>query len=267
MTRLKTEWISEIGKNAESRNRELKESTGLDFMELAACAAGVDRIKLVKASKTFKVAVVPVTAGEGIIRIFAESVAAAVEAAGFAASVTRNSDISGIREACSSNADIIYMADDNAFIALNIRTGMMADNNMATAAGYAEILNAAAGGLSGKRTAVLGYGIIGKLMSKRLADMNAEVFVYDKDITKKYDAEADGFIWISSENELKNFAYIADATDEGGWLAPEALDENAVIAAPGVPLSLNEDSKSALAGRYVHDMLEIGTVCMLGFVI
>ncbi len=39
------------------------------------------------------------------------------------------------------------------------------------------------------------------------------------------------------------------------------------IAAPGLPLSLDDEAREALKGQYVHDLLEIGTAGMLGLVI
>lgn len=303
MTRLKTEWISEIEKNTALWDCELRKKTGLGFSELAAEALLVGttertellscnqtsvyskaktnifenrkhadkvsdiRKKLYTAAGSSSVAVIPVTSGDGVIASFAQSVASIVKTMGFEAFVTENCDVGGIREAYEKNADVIYMADDDAYIAVNTKNGRMGDNNIATACGYAKILDVMAGGLLGRRTAVLGYGIIGRIMAEKLETFGAEIFVYDKNSERQKAAEADGFGILDSVSELRDFLYIADATNEGGWITPGLLHEKAVITAPGVPLSLSEDARRVFAGRYVHDMLEIGTACMMGFVV
>lgn len=267
MTRLKTEWINDIEQNVAIWNDTLKNHLGIDFSEFACRASGTEILKLKTAARSYKVAVVPVTSGEGIISTFAESVASVVRATGFDVFVTNSYDVSGIREAYSKNADVIYMADDDTFVAVNTKNGRIGDNNIATACGYAEVLNVLAGSIAGKAAAVLGYGIVGWLMAEQLRRLGAKVSVYDKNESKKESVVFDGFGWIRTAEELKDFLYIADATNEGGWLTPELLHEKAVIAAPGVPLSLSEEAKREFNGRYVHDMLEIGTACMMGFVV
>jgi pyrrolysine biosynthesis protein PylD len=67
-----------------------------------------------------------------------------------------------------------------------------------------------------------------------------------------------------SKEEIKNYLYILDATNEGDWLTPDLLHENVIIAAPGVPLSLTKAALEKHGGRLVHDLLHIGTLSMVG---
>lgn len=269
MTRLITEWISEMEDTAADWSDRLREQTGLDYMGLASAVSGNSIEKLMKASENMKVAAVPITSGLGVIGSFAESIAAIVRAMGFDAFVTEATDVNGLYEAKVKDADIVFMADDDRYIALNMHTGAIGDNNIGTAAGYVELLRNMAGGLEDKPVAVLGYGIIGQLMAGNLAKAGARVAVYDKDENKKSRVDADGYLWIYHD-ELKEYHYMADGTCEGEWLELSDLAEkekgepDVMMAAPGIPLSLTDEAKAAMDGRYVHDMLEIGTVVMLG---
>lgn len=270
MTRLITEWISDMEDTACNWNEQLKEMTGLGYIELAAQVSGHSVEEILEAADTMKVAAVPITSGLGVIGNFAESVAAITRAMGFDSFVTETADVNGLYEARVKDADIVFMADDDRYIALNLNKGKIGDNNIATAAGYAEILVNMAGGLEGSPVAVLGYGIIGQLLADNLAKAGAAVGVYDKDESKREAVENAGLKWLIGE-DLRDYHYIADATNEGGWLtlgdltAADDDSNDVLIAAPGIPLSLNEEAAGALRGRYVHDMLEIGTAAMIGF--
>ncbi len=270
MTRLISEWIVEMEEKAADWNDELKDRTGLDYIGLAATVSGRMPIELEQAASHCKVAAIPITSGLGTIGSFAESVAAIVRAMGFDAFVTEKTDVDGIYEAYAKGADILFMADDDRYIAMNRKNGAVGDNNIATAAGYAEALLALAGSsdcADDVQIAVLGYGIIGRLLATYLAGKGASISIYDKDIAKKDVVEAAGYGWIGDKEKLKSFRYIADATSEGGWLSSDLLHEEAVLAAPGIPFSLTEEAQEKYKGRYIHDMLEIGTACMAGLAI
>ena len=267
MTRLVSEWIMEMEESAADWNDVLKAHISMDFIDLAAKVSGRSRLELEQSSGREKVAVVPITSGLGTIGSFAQSVAAIVRAMGFQSFVTEKTDVDGLYEAYVKDAGFVFMADDDRYIALNRKKGVIGDNNIATASGYSEALLALAGfpdGARGKRIAVLGYGIIGRLMAAYLAGKGAVIYVYDKDLRVKTDAEDAGYRWIDDAEDLRNFKFIADATSEGDWLGVELLHEEAVIAAPGIPLSLTEEAQTKYAGRYIHDLLEIGTAGMLG---
>ncbi len=267
MTRLKSDWIKELGKTASEWNLRLKEMTGAGYIELAAYISGNSEEKILQAAEEYKVAVIPVTSGDGIINTFSEAVAAIASSMGFDAFVTKKTDVDGIYEAYMNDADIMFMADDARYIAMSTRNGIACDNNIATAYGFSEILCRMAGEIKGKNVAVLGYGIIGELMAEYLAGKGAYVYIYEKKQELRQKIEDSGYSWIEDEKKLKAFDYIADATCTGSWLSKNMLSENAVIAAPGIPFSLDSESAAEMEGRYVHDLLEIGTAVMLGMAV
>lgn len=267
MTRLITEWIYQMEETAQSWNDQLERNTGLGFAKIAETVGTHPLGSVSAAVQTHLVAVVPITSGLGTISSFSESVAAIVRTMGFDVFVTNATDINGIYEAHCAGADIVYMADDERYIALNLAKKKMGDNNIATAKAYVEVLDKMAGDLACREVAVLGYGIIGKLMAGFLKAKGATVDVYDRDQSKKTKVLADGFGWISDRAELKKYKYIADGTSEGNWLEADLLSPEVKIAAPGVPLSLTEDAQQVLQGRFIHDFLEIGTAAMMGLVL
>ncbi len=267
MTRLITEWIAPMKYTASDWDKYLRRQTGMGYLELAARASGNSLKQMKEAAQEYQIAVIPITSGLGTIDSFSESVAAITREMGFQTFVTEDRDVNGIYEACRRGADILYMADDDRYLTLNIRNGKTGDNNVATAQGFSELLDQMGGGLEGKEIAVLGYGIIGQRMAQALGKKGARVSVYDKNEKKRQQAEADGYIWISHAADLKQYPYLADATSEGSWLSSDMLHDQVYLAAPGIPLSLDEKAKESLQGRYVHDLLEIGTAVMLGLVV
>lgn len=270
MSRLTTQGIRDLERAAPNWDKTLRERTGLGFIELAASVSGRDIGEIRAAAKTMKIAAVPVTSGLGVIGRFSESVAAILRTMGFETFVTDRSDIGGLYEASCRGADIVFLADDERYIALNLRSGRIADNNIATVAGYMQVLRAMSGGLEGKSAVVLGYGVIGRLFAERLKQAGASVAVYERSIALREMVENDGFSWIYDHNTedpkrvLSRYACIADATNEGDWLRAEDFHEQALFAAPGVPFSFDEASEEKLGNRCIHDLLEIGTVSMLG---
>jgi len=167
MTRLKEDWIEDIEKNISDCQNYLKEKTGRNFRTIIE--------GYIWPCQTLKVAVIPVTQGEGIIGHFSESVASIIRAMDFEVFITEGTDVSGIYEANCKNADVIFMADDSRFIAWNLKTGKIADNNMATALGYVNILEGALGSLEKKEVLLLGYGVVGEEIEKVLKVKKADV--------------------------------------------------------------------------------------------
>ena len=259
MTRLITEWILDMEEGCQRRDLELKEKTGLSLLELAAAAAGKEPEALARlAGDGLLVAAVPVTAGLGVIGQFAQSVAAIIRTMGFNCMVTEATDVDGIYEAYSKNADVIFVADDQRFLALNTREHKIGENNRATAAGYATALIAMMKkqGVVPQDTPVLvlGYGPVGKLAEEELLAKGVKVTVFDKDPSQGKTYEP---------NRIKEFQYIFEATPAFGWLTREMLHSDAIISAPGIPLGLTLEAQNFFQKQLVHDMLDIGTATML----
>lgn len=264
MTRLITEWIADIENNVREQERDLKSKTGHDYTSIAAKAGGWSYGDIERASQEIKVAVVPVTTGLGIIGSFAQSVAAVTKAMGFRSFVTKNADVDGLSEAYHIDADIVYMADDDRFISVNLNKKKMADNNIATAAGYTAALEGAAGSLVGKEILLIGYGVLGKEFLKCLKKKGVSVAVFDIDKERLAQASREEVSVIDSFARIASYRYLIDATSQGEWLHQGLLHPEAWIAAPGIPLSLNNDAYQLYSGRLIHDPLQIGVAAMLG---
>ncbi len=265
MTRLIEDWISSMEEEMSRYDADLKSRIGMSLGELAAKANGLDFEEMRRRLERCSVAVVPVTSGLGVIGTFAESVAAILRAAGAKAFVTAGTDVNGMHEAVERNADILFMADDDRYIALNFKNGKCSDNNQATALGYVTALEAMAGSLCDKNVLVLGCGIVGGKASEILKRKGAIVSVYDKVHEKASGVQAD--VILADSKDMLNFSYIFDATNEGNWLKPGILAYDAYIAAPGVPLSLCDCACRVHDKRLVHDPLQIGTAVMLAEVL
>lgn len=240
------------------RDLELKEKTGLSLLELAAKAACRDAAELRRLSGDVLVTAVPVTAGLGMIGQFAQSVAAIVRTAGFNCMVTEKSDVNGIYEAYTAKADLIFIADDDRFLAINTTVQKIGENNQATAAGYVAALEAM---MSQKGVAikdapvlVLGYGPVGRYAEEILLSKGAHVTVFDKD---PFQGKP------NRPQDIIHFPYIIEATPQPAWIHKEMLSPDALIAAPGIPLGLDAETAELFRKQLVHDMLDIGTATML----
>jgi len=267
MTRLITEWIDEIKNTAKAKEAVLKEKTGLDFIALAAKSSGWSVADIERAAQYLKVGVVPITTGRGIIGSFSESVAAITASMGFQSFVTDCFDVNGIYEAHRKEADILFMADDDRYISMNLTKKKMADNNAATAAGYLTALEEAGGSLVGKEVLLLGFGVLGQEFLKRLMKRGISVTGYDTDANRLKAMGWSGASILEDIEEMKRFKIIVDATNQGDWIHPGMLHPDAWIASPGIPVSLDQEIYPVYEKRIIHDYLEIGTAAMLGMVL
>lgn len=106
----------------------------------------------------------------------------------------------------------------------------------------------------------IGYGIVGREAAEILFQKGIDFVLYDKDWQKlsgvSYKVAAD-------RKEIRNYPYILDFTNKGGWLDREDLAENVLYTSPGVPYSMDEEAAAAFEPRSIHDNLEIGTAVML----
>ena len=261
MTRLITEWINEPEGDIGRIDEKLKKAIGMDISALAFLAAGIPRPPKDKLKRR-KVAVVRFTTGEGVIGCFAETVEAVVRHMGASVFIPRASDAAGIYEAVSLGAEILFMADDDRFIALNVKTGKIAENDLATAKGYVKALSLMAGGLSGREAMLLGYGKVGQAALELLLGEGASVSVYEKDAAKTASLRREG-VKILSELPRPLSGPVLDVTNEGGWLGAGDIAENARFSAPGIPMSLDDEAYIAYYDNVIHDPLQTGVAVML----
>lgn len=262
MTRLREEWIKNIQSGISAYEHELKRKTGMTLLELSAMSNDMDTSQIIKHTSDYNVAVIPVTTGEGIIGTFSQSVASIIRQLGFNAFVTERTDVDGIYEAYLKNASCLFLADDKRFLGINIGRNIISDNNAATAKGYITVLEHVCGGLAGKEVLLLGYGTVGKIMLELLINKDAIPIIYDKN--EKLLAGLNEEMILKGSEYIKNYKLILDATNEGGWIQSDMIDENSFIAAPGIPLSLKEDDYEKHRDRVVNDWLQIGTAVMMG---
>ena len=270
MTRLKTEWIDYMLDGMNDYNSSLKTKTGFDLAGLVMDTYGISEERFKKYAEKLLIAAVPVTQGEGIIGSFSESVAAIVRSMGFRTFVPDETDVDGIYNAVLMDADVIYMADDERYLAFSRDNGSFGENDYATALGYVMVLRQmmkrAGLDIAKEKVLVIGNGRVGEEAVQILLNHEVDFDMYDKDekAVEAFRSLETGKYVLSSPEEIKNYRFILDYTNEGEWLKDEYLAEGVFYASPGVPLSLDEKAAGRLQNTAVYDNLEIGTAMMLG---
>lgn len=271
MTCLTTNDVAAIPHIWEEYDRRMALMLNTDLITLAARAAGrsVELVRDGLAGR--KLAVVPVSAGGGVIPGFVESVASIGWRMGMNAAVMNYSDGDGFQQASELGADFIISADDHRFIARECAHGRLADNNPATSSIFVSALELLCGGsLADKEVIVLGMGVIGRGAAVRIVEMGSYPLIYDPD--RKRAAAAMGEL---NEGEmingpealrkaLRRTNIIFDATPVPEALPYDLWPANPIVSAPGVPLSWPmEWMYPGAAGRLWHDVLQCGTAAML----
>ena len=273
MTRLRTEWIDYMLSGMEAYNMRYMERTGTDLSGLVMESYGIDVPKMERFRKELKLAAVPVTQGEGIIGSFSDSICAILRSMGFSAFVPEETDVDGIYSSLRAGADILFMADDIRYLAFSagnagqVRYG---ENNYATALGFINTMKAmmrkAEKEITEEKLLVIGYGLVGKEACVMLDSMGADFSMYDKDpeALERFREDNPERAVLPAPEDIRNYRFILDFTNEGGWLRDEYLAEGVIYASPGVPLSLDEKAAERLQKTSFYDNLEIGTAMMLG---
>jgi pyrrolysine biosynthesis protein PylD len=179
MTRLRTEDIEHIAQTLKAYDQELLNKTGNTLKEIACHALGVPADELKDIVTSCRVCVIPLTWGQGMINRFCATVSSIVSHLGFRSFVAQDPDVAGIAQAFAKKSDIIVLADDHRFVAINVRTKYVSDNIEMTAKGFVAGLDLMAGGLKGKETLVIGCGELGRHTAKTLVAMGGRVSVCD----------------------------------------------------------------------------------------
>ena len=271
MTRLRTEDVEHIRCELGAYDQQLISRTGKDLKGVASYAIGVSDGEFAEIVKSSKVCVVPMTCGQGVIDGFCDAVSGIVSHLGFDSFVTRNSDAAGIAEAFEEKSDIIVLADDNRFAAINVHTKYVSDNSEMTAKGFVAGLDLMAGGIKGKNVLVLGCGEVGNCAARILVAMGVSVTVCDIDpqpasILQKDIADTlKTIIQIDDNWRLtpEKYPYIIDATPTADLINASAITPETYVAVPGVPCGLNPEARKKLSNRYLHDPLQIGAATMV----
>jgi pyrrolysine biosynthesis protein PylD len=270
MTRLKPCDIETVSLHLEAYDRELVRKTGYNLRGTACHALGVSAEQFRPLPGNVKAAVVPVTAGQGTIRGFSQVVADIVAHVGFDVFVTVGTDVSGIAEAVERGVEVVFMADDHRFVAINLKYRRVVDNAAATAKGFVGGLDLMARGLKGKKVLVIGCGAVGKSAVLAAVSRGAVVSVFDIDDRRSLEAvrevgELTGVsvgIERSFEDALRDHSLLVEATNAAGVIVETFISSDTYIAAPGMPLGLTSAAVKKVSDHLLHDPLQLGVAVM-----
>ncbi len=271
MTRLTTEDVKSIPVDLAGYDSELIAKTGCTLKEIACRAANLQAVDIQKSSIAVLIGVVPITVGKGIISGFCDAVAGIGSHIGCKTFITQTTDVAGIAEAFEKKADIIFLSDDDRFIALHIESRRIIDNAVATGKGFVAGLNLMAGDLRKKNVLVIGCGAVGENATQELVRMGALVSIYDTNLfrsTALSEAIKQSFnvrlnIADQLDRALKIHQFIIDATPATDIIHAHHITPDTYISAPGVPLGLDAEAHDKISDRLLHDPLQIGVATML----
>jgi len=274
LTRLKQNDVAEIPTSIEGYDAELVKITGCSLRELAASAVGMGMGMSMSMSEDYaqklNVAVIPMTCGQGVIEGFVESVASIIGYLGYNAVITKSRDAGGVAEAVQNGAEVLFMADDDRFVAVNLRTGKVSDNGEATGKGYVAGLLHMSNGLEGKKVLVIGAGPVGTGAALALMRVGAVVSIYDIDLSASQRLsevlKIQGYavkIETDLDEALNGHCILLDACPAAEFITPRHISENTMLAAPGIPLGVQASGVAQLSNRLLHDPLQIGVATMM----
>ena len=271
MTRLLTEDIDHIRQELEEYDQQLMKKTGNTLREIALQAVGPLGCEFEEIVKSLKVCVIPLTCGMGVIDSFSNTVSGIINHLGFHSFVAQNPDAAGIVEAFEEQSDIIFLADDYRFVAINVHSNRISDNTEMTARGFVTGLDLMARGLKGNNALVIGCGPVGRYCAKILISKGALVSVLDintqlasalqKEITDELNTN------IHIDNNLSmtlgRYQCIIDATDSADFIDQSMITNDTYVVVPGMPCGLSSEARKKITDRYLHDPLQIGVATMV----
>jgi len=270
MTRLKTGDIKDISGQLAAYDRELLLRTGHTLRGIACHALGIPEEDFQCLSKNVTVGVVPIGSGEGVIEGFSHTVKDIVKHIGFSVFVTGDTDVGGIAGAVERGAEVVLMADDSRFVALNVKQGRVVDNAEATARGFVAGLDLMVGGLKGQSVLIIGCGPVGRNAALAVFHRGARVSVFDIEAQRSRSLareveELTGKsvnIEVSFKDALRNHHFLVEATNAAGIIVEAFITPETYIAAPGMPLGLTSAAVEKISNRLLHDPLQLGVAVM-----
>ena len=271
MTRLTSADFFHIPFALDEFDEGLRRRTGKGLKEIAVRAAGISEDAAGAVGPSLKVAAVGMTCGEGVLTGFAEAVAAIAGYVGANAFATRATDAAGLAEAFESGADIVLLADEERFVALNLATRRVSDNSRMTGRAFATALDLMAGGLTGRKALVLGCGPVGRAAAEALTGYGASVEVFDSMAERSRSlalelAKSSGVSVVAASNlreALSGNKFILDATPAGAFIQAESIGVETILSAPGIPCGATPEAAAILGERLLHDPLCLGVATMV----
>lgn len=140
MTRLTEQHIHHISSSWDMYERKLFKETGYSLFEVACSALNLDFKKAKLESYGKKIAVIPLSSGEGYIPTFVESVKSICEHLGFIATIVE-ADEKGFQVFRQGDFDLAIWANDDAYFVENKNASISIDNNFTTGTAFAEVLH------------------------------------------------------------------------------------------------------------------------------
>lgn len=262
MTRLCGDDLLDVSSAWDEYAGRLRRITGKTLVELCALATNLHPHDIRGRLSGSRIGVVPVTAGEGIIEGFAESLASIADFLGCGSSFVLPPDKGGFDRARTGECDILLWADDDTFLAENMHTGKVCENGLATGRGFAAALESMAEKWNaGRRALVLGAGPVGQSAAEHLHEQGFEVVLCDTVPGKANKMAPRGCVGIEP-GMLAHFGIfdlLLDAAPTDDCFPLEYLDKNALVSAPCVPCAWPK----RLPDTCWHDPLQLGTAVML----
>ena len=270
MTRLKTGDIKDISGQLAAYDSELLDRTGHTLRGIASHALDIPGEVFQPLSRNVNIGVVPIRGGKGVIEGFSLTVKDIVNHIGFNGFVTDGTDVEGIAGAVEKGAEVIMMADDSRFVALNVKQGRVVDNAGATARGFVAGLDLMVGGLKGQTVLIIGCGPVGRNAALAAFHRGARVSVFDIEAQRSRSLareveELTGKsvnIEVSFKDALRNHHFLVEATNAAGIIVESFITPETYIAAPGMPLGLTPAAIKTISNRLLHDPLQLGVAVM-----
>ena len=270
MTRLTSGDIETLSDQLIDFDEKLRLQTGRDMLGIACHGANICVENIQDKICNLSIAVITITSGLGKITGFAQTIKDILTHLGFTAFIPSQTDVAGLAQAIEDKADIIFMADDNRYFAINLKLALLVDNIQATGNVFVAALDLMAKGVKDKSVLVIGAGPVGMAAAQTLAEFGACVGVHDKDMVKcqkSCDSMNKNLTKkIESVHDLKQagnkFNFFIEATNAKNVINSLMINPETFIAAPGVPLGVTQNGMKKAGNRILYDPLQLGTAAM-----
>ncbi|NNL41596.1 MAG: 3-methylornithyl-N6-L-lysine dehydrogenase PylD [Desulfobacterales bacterium] len=270
MTRLTPDDIDTLSSQLADFDEKLLLQTGQDMLGIACHGAGISKETIQNSIKDLNIAAVTLSSGLGQITGFAQTIVDILIHIGLNAFVPRETDAAGFARAVEKEADIIFMADDKRYIAVNLKKCRLIDNTWATGNIFAAALDLMARGLKSQRVLVIGCGPVGMAAAETLISLGAHVGLHDKDQAKCETycttLEKRRTKRVEPIHDLKvacrDFNFLVEATNAKGVINSSMINPPTLIVAPGVPLGITPNAVKKASKQIIYDPLQLGTVAM-----